>query len=83
MNVLHSLQARNHSCHGTKLTDKYHSFDALSLSYNGGKDCLVLLLLYLSTLHTHYNKTTRDRKGDQTDKESSEHTKPLSYSTLR
>ncbi|KAI7553339.1 putative FAD synthetase, partial [Hortaea werneckii] len=32
--------------------------DELSLSYNGGKDCLVLLILYLSALHSRYSKTT-------------------------
>lgn len=31
--------------------DKY-SLSELSLSYNGGKDCLVLLILYLCALHT-------------------------------
>lgn len=30
-----------------------NSFPALSLSYNGGKDCLVLLILYLSLLADH------------------------------
>ena len=34
------------------------SFSNLSLSYNGGKDCLVLLILYLAALHTHFNSVT-------------------------
>lgn len=35
------------------------SFPTLSLSYNGGKDCLVLLLLYLSLLHDHAHLPAR------------------------
>lgn len=30
----------------------------MSLSYNGGKDCLVLLILYLAALHAHSVKTS-------------------------
>jgi FAD synthetase len=33
------------------------SFGTLSLSYNGGKDCLVLLILYLVALHTHFTSS--------------------------
>ncbi|KAB8627260.1 hypothetical protein FH972_026093 [Carpinus fangiana] len=34
---------------------KTYSFDQLSFSYNGGKDCLVLLILYLIAIHRHYS----------------------------
>ncbi|KAL9613895.1 MAG: hypothetical protein Q9167_001573 [Letrouitia subvulpina] len=38
--------------------DRY-DFPALSLSYNGGKDCLVLLILYLSLLSTRSHLPSR------------------------
>lgn len=34
-------------------------FSSLSLSYNGGKDCLVLLILYLATLYTHFKSSSK------------------------
>lgn len=37
----------------SRLIALIHSLEALSFSYNGGKDCLVLLILYLAALHTH------------------------------
>jgi FAD synthetase len=43
----------------------HSSFPHLSISYNGGKDCLVLLILYLSVLHTHFTQPVSRRKdGD-------------------
>ncbi|KXT03368.1 hypothetical protein AC578_3964 [Pseudocercospora eumusae] len=35
-----------------------YSLSELSFSYNGGKDCLVLLILYLAALHTHSTTKT-------------------------
>jgi len=35
------------------------SLEQLSISYNGGKDCLVLLILYLSALHAHSVRTSQ------------------------
>ncbi|THV86724.1 putative FAD synthetase [Aureobasidium pullulans] len=35
-----------------------YSLAELSLSYNGGKDCLVLLILYLAALHAYSVKTS-------------------------
>ncbi|RVX67658.1 hypothetical protein B0A52_08187 [Exophiala mesophila] len=47
--------------------DRY-SFQHVSLSYNGGKDCLVLLIIYLAVLHSHY---TRPSSSPQTNKSDS------------
>ena len=42
-----------------RLIDLCHRFRTMSLSYNGGKDCLVLLILYLAALYTHFTRSTR------------------------
>ncbi|OAP64880.1 hypothetical protein AYL99_00852 [Fonsecaea erecta] len=39
-----------------------YEFETLSLSYNGGKDCLVLLILYLAVIHTHFTHPRNRRK---------------------
>ncbi|EXJ75384.1 uncharacterized protein A1O5_02080 [Cladophialophora psammophila CBS 110553] len=44
-----------------KALDEYE-FETLSLSYNGGKDCLVLLILYLAVIHTHFTQPRNRRK---------------------
>lgn len=36
-----------------------NTLDTISLSFNGGKDCLVLLIIYLSTLYEVYGDTLR------------------------
>ncbi|KAL2429819.1 hypothetical protein ABEF95_011493 [Exophiala dermatitidis] len=46
-----------------------YEFGTLSLSYNGGKDCLVLLILYLAVMHTHYTRPSSRRKQDQQEPE--------------
>ncbi|KAF2772808.1 adenine nucleotide alpha hydrolases-like protein [Teratosphaeria nubilosa] len=51
---LRSVQAQSKISLGVleEALERY-SLNELSLSYNGGKDCLVLLILYLSALHQH------------------------------
>ncbi|KAK3174260.1 hypothetical protein OEA41_001504 [Lepraria neglecta] len=52
--ILRSVQAQcRHSLGIISEALERYPLDTLSLSYNGGKDCLVLLLLYLSLLSTH------------------------------
>ncbi|EXJ84635.1 hypothetical protein A1O3_05305 [Capronia epimyces CBS 606.96] len=41
-----------------------YEFGSLSISYNGGKDCLVLLILYLAVLHTHFTQPKNRRKDE-------------------
>lgn len=36
-----------------------YKFSELSVSYNGGKDCLVMLILFLAGLHPHLSATTQ------------------------
>lgn len=52
------------ACQVVEKALKDYDFDELSLSYNGGKDCLVLLIIYLAVLHTHFTQPTGRRKDD-------------------
>lgn len=46
----------DHVCYGVELTLICEcSFEELCLSYNGGKDCLVLLVIYLAAIHMHFH----------------------------
>ncbi|MCJ1362593.1 replication factor A protein 2 [Acarospora aff. strigata] len=53
-NRLRSVQEQTRTSLGviSEALNRY-TFSELSLSYNGGKDCLVLLILFLTALHTH------------------------------
>ncbi|CCH44940.1 putative FAD synthase [Wickerhamomyces ciferrii] len=45
-------------------TIKNNKFNEISISYNGGKDCLVMLILYLSSLSKHYSKEELNNFGE-------------------
>ncbi|KUI63776.1 putative FAD synthase [Cytospora mali] len=57
--LLRGLQAQVKEAVGVidEALDRY-SVEELSLSYNGGKDCLVLLVLILACLPRHYEETS-------------------------
>ncbi|EPS33033.1 hypothetical protein PDE_07994 [Penicillium oxalicum 114-2] len=40
-----------------------YKFSELSISYNGGKDCLVMLILFLAGLHPHIRATQSTQDG--------------------
>ncbi|KAF3385197.1 hypothetical protein F1880_003076 [Penicillium rolfsii] len=51
-----------------------YKFSGISLSYNGGKDCLVMLILFLAGLHAHLSAA---QTGKQPDEITSTTTTPL------
>ncbi|KAF1943007.1 adenine nucleotide alpha hydrolases-like protein [Clathrospora elynae] len=52
------------SLHVIELALEQYSLPELSLSYNGGKDCLVLLILYLCAIHTRGLTQTSNPSSD-------------------
>lgn len=50
------------------LTVDTSRLDELSISYNGGKDCLVLLFLYLGALHSRFTKSSALRTSESNDR---------------
>lgn len=43
-----------------------YKFSELSVSYNGGKDCLVMLVLFLAGLHPHLSAAQSSKQSDDT-----------------
>ena len=49
------------------MTDPSLSLHELSLAYNGGKDCVVLLVIYLAAIYTHYGHASDSNTPPQND----------------
>ncbi|KAF3482173.1 uncharacterized protein GIQ15_04932 [Arthroderma uncinatum] len=57
--LLYRVQQQTHISLGViRESLSRYTIHELALSYNGGKDCLVLLLLFLASLHSHYASTS-------------------------
>ncbi|KAK5048893.1 hypothetical protein LTR84_005313 [Exophiala bonariae] len=58
-----------------------YSFEHVSLSYNGGKDCLVLLIIYLAVLHSHFTGTREETMAGEQQQGGEEQTQGENFPT--